>query len=488
MTTLRPYPEYKLSGIDWLGDIPANWAVRKTGHCFQVIGSGTTPQSGNALYHANGSVPWVNTGDLNDGLLHAPSKMITERTLSEYPALRVFPAGALIVAMYGATIGKTGISRFDATVNQACCVLANPTIVTTRFAQLAFIGLKPALVNLAVGGGQPNISQETVRQFQVPVPPLPEQQAIADFLDVADARISRYIAAKRRMISLLEEQKQAIINQAVTRGLDPDVPLKPSGVEWLGDIPAHWEVFPLKRWLETPITDGPHETPEWQDEGIDFVSAESMVNGRIDFDKRRGFISEVLHQTYCKKVHPRRDDIFMCKSGATTGKLAMVDTDREFSVWSPLALIRADTARVFPYFLFSALHSTYLQLQVQQTWSYGTQPNLSMLAMSRLLVALPPLDEQQGVQDFIRSESAQLELILNRVRQEMQLIQEYRTRLISDVVTGKLDVRGVELPALEDLVDSGVENALEDIVDAHLDAVGSDLLPDDELGEIDPDV
>ncbi len=463
MSILCCYPEYKPASADWAQCIPSHWMIRKAGHCFKNIGSGTTPQSGNAVYHACGSVPWVNTGDLNDGLLHAPSKTITKQALSDYPALRVFSAGALIVAMYGATIGKTGISQFDATVNQACCVLANPTIVTTRFAQLAFIGLKPALVHLAVGGGQPNISQEIVRQFQVPVPPLDEQRAIADFLDVADARISRYIAAKRHMIALLEEQKQAIINQAVTRGLDPDVPLKPSGVDWLGDIPAHWEEFPLKRWLETPITDGPHETPEWLDEGIDFVSAESMVNGRIDFDKRRGFISEALHQTYCKKVHPRRDDIFMCKSGATTGKLAMVDTDREFSVWSPLALIRADTSRVFPQFLLSALHSTYLQLQVQQTWSYGTQPNLSMLAMSRLVVALPPLDEQQRVQDFIRSESAQLELIFKRVRQEIQLIQEYRTRLISDVVTGKLGVRGVELPALDERKDSVLRDALDPI-------------------------
>ena len=130
--------------------------------------------------------------------------------------------------------------------------------------------------------------------------------------------------------------------------------------------------------------------------GVPFLSAEAVSDGRLDFGRRRGFISQEIHEMYCRKCRPQRDDIFMCKSGATTGKVAIVETDDEFSVWSPLALIRVDAQRVIAKLLFRVLQSRYLQGQVRDTWSFGTQPNLAMRAMERLVIALPPLDDQQG--------------------------------------------------------------------------------------------
>ena len=272
-------------------------------------------------------------------------------------------------------------------------------------------------------------------------PPLPEQRAIVRYLDHVDDRIRRYVSAKEKLIALLEEERQAVIHRAVTRGLDPNVPLKPSGVEWLGDVPAHWEIRPLKRWVSTKITDGPHETPDFLDDGIPFMSAESMVGGRLDFSRRRGLISREQHELYCRKCRPQSNDIFMCKSGATTGKVAIVDTADEFSVWSPLALIRVDPQKVLARLLFAVLQASYVQQQVKDYWSYGTQPNLAMNAMERIAVVLPPIVEQREVLAYLGPATKKTSEAISRARRQVELLREYRTRLIADVVTGKLDVR-----------------------------------------------
>ncbi len=223
-----------------------------------------------------------------------------------------------------------------------------------------------------------------------------------------------------------------------------------SGIEWLGKIPEHWSGTALKRWVEVKITDGPHETPEFVDEGIPFASADAVRNGRIDFDFKRGYIRPELHARYIRKVHPKRDDIFMVKSGATTGKLAIVDVDFEFSVWSPLALIRANPENLTPNFLFSALHADYIQNQVQRTWSEGTQPNISMAAIERLYVVAPPLSEQRAIATFLDHKTAHIDALIAKKEHQVELLQEKRAALISHAVTKGLD------PSVP-MKDSGIE-------------------------------
>lgn len=325
----------------------------------------------------------------------------------------------------------------------------------------------------ATGVTRYGLSHVAIKSVTVPLPSLAEQAGIVRFLDHADRQIRRAIRAKQKLIALLNEQKQAVIHDAVTRGLDPNVRLKTSGVDWLGDVPEHWDVLPLKRAVSTRITDGPHETPEFVAAGIDFLSAEAMVDGRLDSERRRGYISREAHETYCRKLRPQRDDIFMCKSGATTGKVAIVETDEEFSVWSPLALVRVDPQRALPRFMYAVLQARYVQRQVQDTWSYGTQPNLSMAAMERIVVALPPVAEQADVLVVLEKQLHSLRQAVVSAQEGIDLLREYRTRLIADVVTRKLDVREAasrlpdEVDDLEPLdeidVESGNESEIEDL-------------------------
>jgi type I restriction enzyme S subunit len=158
----------------------------------------------------------------------------------------------------------------------------------------------------------------------------------------------------------------------------------------------------------------------------------------------------------------------MCKSGATTGKVAFVDVEDEFSVWSPLALIRADRRRVVPRLLWWVLQDQYVQRQVQETWSYGTQPNLSMAAMERLLVVLPPVEEQTALVNHLEQTASRIVTAMDRAESEIDLMREFRTRLIADVVTGRLDVREVAAH----LSDEVVEPAPLDDVDALVEGDG----------------
>jgi type I restriction enzyme, S subunit len=210
---------------------------------------------------------------------------------------------------------------------------------------------------------------------------------------------------------------------------------KPSDVEWLGDIAHHWDVSPIKFLVSTPVTDGPHETPEIFDEGIPFVSAEAVSGGIINFDKIRGHITVEDHKRFSKKYKPKRGDIYLVKSGATTGRVAMVETDVEFNIWSPLAAIRCNPALVDRYFLFFYMQSKEFQTGVELSWSYGTQQNIGMGVIQNLQTPLPAPAEQRAIAAFLDRQTGRLDRLVAKKRELMERLKEKRTALISRTVT-----------------------------------------------------
>ena len=206
----------------------------------------------------------------------------------------------------------------------------------------------------------------------------------------------------------------------------------------------------LKYIVSTPITDGPHETPELLDEGIPFLSAESVKNGILDFNYKRGYISLADHKLFCKKVRPQKNDIFIVKSGATTGNCGIVTTDEEFSIWSPLALIRCDNISVLQKFIYYYSLCYSFTHQVEQSWSYGTQQNIGMGVLGNLYVTLPSSKEQQSIVDYLDKECAQIDSIAADLEKQIALLQQYKKSLITETVTKGLD-KSVPMK------DSGVE-------------------------------
>jgi type I restriction enzyme S subunit len=297
----------------------------------------------------------------------------------------------------------------------------------------------------------PGLNRETAYQSEVAVPPRPEQRAIADFLDRETARIDALVAAKERLLGILAEKRHALISRAVTRGLDSNVRLRDSGLPWLGKAPEHWQVLALKRLVVSPVTDGPHETPDFVDTGVPFVSAEAVWGGRVHLEAKRGYITREAHETYSQKYCPKQNDVYVVKSGATTGKVAIVDLQEEFNIWSPLAAIRCDPTLALPRFVFHALGSDYFQGLVKTSWSDGTQPNIGMEVLENLSVIVPPVPEQLAIVEHIERETAKLDALRAAAERTIGLLKERRAALITVAVTGKVDVtRGAKTLAKGD--------------------------------------
>lgn len=211
-----------------------------------------------------------------------------------------------------------------------------------------------------------------------------------------------------------------------------------SGVPWLGELPRHWDVKSLKHVVSSPITDGPHETPDFQDEGVPFVSAEAVAGGVIDFSRIRGHISRADHERFSKKYLPQRDDIYMVKSGATTGVTAIVETDDEFNIWSPLAAIRCSDS-FCPRFVLHFLRSRNFLEGVTLNWSFGTQQNIGMRVIENLPCVAPTLNEQRCIAAFLDRETAKIDELVAEQERLISLLKAKRLAVITHAVTKGLD-------------------------------------------------
>lgn len=207
------------SGIQWIGSIPNAWSLKRISWLFRTVGSGTTPPSDNDLYYGEGT-PWVTTGELREGTITQTTKSVTALALTNFSTLRVYSPGTLLIAMYGATIGRLALLGVPACTNQACCAMENPVGIETKFAFYALLAAKEHILVLAVGGGQPNINQDTLRSLRLPTPPMTEQHSIVQYLDTETSKIDALAAKAREMIDILKERRQALISAAVTGKID----------------------------------------------------------------------------------------------------------------------------------------------------------------------------------------------------------------------------------------------------------------------------
>ena len=217
---LDPNVEMKDSGVEWIGEIPDHWLVKKLPYVTDQMGSGTTPKSDNREYYEDGTIPWLVTGDLNDGELSTINNKITDRAIQDYSALRIFPEGSLSIAMYGATIGKLGLFLFPMTVNQANCVLVFTNNNIPKFWFYILLGHRQMIISFGTGGGQPNVSQDILRTLRFPCPDKYEQQQIVTYLDQKTKEIDTSIETEEKKIEHFKEYRQSLISNVVTGKID----------------------------------------------------------------------------------------------------------------------------------------------------------------------------------------------------------------------------------------------------------------------------
>jgi type I restriction enzyme, S subunit len=265
---------------------------------------------------------------------------------------------------------------------------------------------------------------------------------------------------KRKVIALLMEQKLAIIHRAVTRGLDPSVPLKPSGIPWISDIPQHWKVAPLKR-VCSLVRDGTHLPPARTHAGVPLLSVRNMINERIVRRPDDSFISKADFKQLNASFKILQNDVLMAIVGATLGKVAVVEDIGPFQIQRSVSILRPRPELLFYNFLATFLRSKGLQQYLWQSVAFSAQPGIYLNFVSNIPLPIPPtISEQISVCDDLQLELLPIIDAISRLEREIDLLREYRTRLVADVVTGKLDVRkaATKLPEEATLDETGASD------------------------------
>ena len=431
--------EMKHSGIPWIGEIPKEWNLNRIKNLFRIVGGNGFKD----VYQGveSGDYPFYKTSDIN-GLEDYvnQSKNYVNQDIVEIEGYNVIPCNSIIVSKIGAAMLKNHrkISSCE------CCIDNNlQALLLTGGDDVKYLYYLLKIIDFAWFDNNstiPSVNNSQLKDFPIPLPPLPEQQKIASFLDKKCSEIDEMVVLQEKIIEELKAYKQSVITEAVTKGLNPDVPMKDSEIMFVDKIPSHWKETKTLRLLSMPITDGPHETPEGLDDGIPFISADAVSDGYINFNNKWGYISKEYYDECCKKYTPRKQDIYMIKSGASTGRTAIVDTDEIFTIWSPLAVFRSNQEVMLPHFLLYVLRSDSYQKQVESKWSYGTQQNIGMRTLEKLIISYPPLSEQQEIADYLDKKCSEIDSLISIKQSKIESLKEYKKSIIYEYVTGKKEV------------------------------------------------
>lgn len=428
------YDRYKDSGIAWIGEIPKHWSKNKIIRLFSIIGSGTTPKSSKEDNY-NGSINWIQSGDINGGDIEICKNTISYTAFKEYPALKIYQAPFIIVAMYGASVGNISISQIDGCVNQACCVM-NETKQNFKYLFYAMNSVKKYLIYRAEGGGQPNISQDKIKNTWLPIPPLFEQQSISTYLDQKCGEIDELITLQEEMITKLQSYKQSVITEAVTKGLDKNVPLKDSGIEWIGEIPEHWEVKRLKYFGNNynGLTYSPNDICSSQ-EGIIVLRSSNIKDNKLCFDD-----NVYVNKEIPTKLLVNKGDILICSrngSASLIGKAALIETDIKATFGAFMMIFRGNNiCHKYLYYIVTSCISQYKWLFTTATINQLTSSMLGEIFAPFICNKL----EQQSIADYLDQRCSEIDELISIKQQKIEKLKEYKKSLIFECVTGKRKV------------------------------------------------
>lgn len=430
---LKPYEEYTESGVPWLGRVPANWSARRIKivlretDCRSSDGRGTLL----SLTRLRGLIPHSNMTE----------KLPSARTLVGY---KRYHAGQIVMNRMQAWSGMFGAGGVDGLVSPDYAVFDVLSGHETAFvlARLKSPDLvaRFALESRGIGSGFNRLYTDRFGAISISLPPLVEQAAIMRFLDWVNGRLERTIRAKRKIIALLNEQKQAIIRCTVTRGLNPSVALRPSGVPWLGDIPQHWGVWRIGQFARvgngsTPSRANPYY---WHGGSYPWLNSAQVNRGIIDsadqFVTRRA-----LGECHLPKVPRGSVLVAITGQGKTRGTAAILEIEATIS--QHVAFITPRIPVVSSSFIQVALTAAYRQLRALSDDSGSTKGAITCEDLKRFKIPIPPRGEQDELLERIHVETQAIGAMSSLLEREVVLLHEYRTRLVADVVTGKLDVR-----------------------------------------------
>ena len=449
----RAYTEVKDSGAKWFGYVPANWT------CVPLVAVASPRSVANCPDRELLSV-YLNRGVVRFSDVAEKRTNATSSDLSKY---QVVDPGDFVLNNQQAWRGSVGVSPHAGIVSPAYLVLSLSPSLYPQYANYLFrdkaMVSQYLVCSKGVGSIQRNLYWPHLKRVTTIVPPIDEQKAIARYLHATDRNITRFIRNRRRLIEVLNEQKQAIINRAVTRGLDPNAPLKPSGIDWLGNIPEHWETRRLRTVADLRVSNVDKHTKEGEVPvrlcNYTDVYKNTVVTANMPFMAATATRDEI------EAFRLRIGDVVITKDSEDwqdIGVPALVaETADDLVCGYHLAILRPRPNVAVGRFLSYALQCRGVVAQLNLAAKGVTRYGLSHGAIKAIALPVPPVEKQEPIARHIDEATASLNGAISRATREIDLIREYRTRLIADVVTGKVDVRHLAPPTgsedLEETID-----------------------------------
>ena len=424
--------EMKDSGISFIGMIPSDWNVTRNKNVFSC------------------TKELVGTASSETQLLSLTTKGIKEKDINNpegklpesFDTYQFVKKNDMVMCLFDLDVSAvfSGLSPYDGMISPAYRVLHCKNNIIPKFADYWFRYISDGRkFNHYAKNIRYTLNYEDFSTLPIVQPPIDRQCRIADYLDEKCSKIDAIIEKQQTVIEKLKAYKLSVITEAVTKGLNPDVKMKDSGIKWVDSIPSKWENRKMLSILSMRVVDGPHESPELFDEGIPYISATAVVNGKIDFSLMRGYISSEYCDECDKRYKPKQGDILVIKLGASTGKVAMVETNDRFNIWVPLAAVRCNE-EAFPRFVYYAFQSDYFLRQMELSWTFGTQQTLGVKTIEQLRILVPPISEQGEISTYLDIKCSAIDNVIAHKEAIIEKLTSYKKSLIYEVVTGKKEI------------------------------------------------
>jgi type I restriction enzyme S subunit len=428
---MNAYPEYKESGIDWLGKIPSHWKIIATKRLFNIY-SGATPQSSNDKYW-DGEIAWITPADFNtkDHYILSSDRTITHDGYNSC-STELVPRGSIVFSKR-APIGKVAIAAIDLCSNQGCLCCVPNTIANSNFFYYLMSILGDAYNQLGSGSTFLEIAAQSFANFKLIFPPIDEQKAIAAYLDEKTGKIDKLIAEKTKQVEDLRSFRTSVITEAVTHGLNPNVPLRQSGIDWLGEIPEHWNESKLKYIGEARngLTYSPEDISD--ENGLLVLRSSNIQNERLSFN------DNVYVSKQVDELMMREGDILICSrngSASLVGKCAIIPSDINATFGAFMMRYRSKIDKKFTLYLVRTTLAQY-----KSKFATSTINQLTNTMIGDMQVPVPPISEQQEIANYLDEKTAKIDKLINELNNQLAELAEYKQAVISEAVTGKVDVR-----------------------------------------------
>lgn len=439
-TKYKPYPKYRSSGIDWLGKIPDGWEAKRLRYYFDYHAGGVWGEEENG--NGNNMICF-RVADFDFDHFGLAENNLTVRNIPENQHSRILEKDDILLEKSGGgekqTVGRA--VRFDRNVRAVCSnfiekltplKVHNPRFISYLMGALYFQTINIRSIKQTTG-----IQNLDLYSFLCEVVPFPTkeiQKSIVDFLDRETAKIDGVVAKKQKLIELLKEKRQALITRAVTKGLDPKAKMKPSGVDWLGDIPEGWEVKKAK-FLSDFVSGYSFDSESYTDNGVPIIRIGDIAE-IIDFESVKKVPIEL--SLGLEKFNVKSGDILLALTGATIGKTAIYNSTEFALLNQRVAILRGKKLdqKYLTYFIASSIFKE----NIDYLCFGGAQENIGKSEIGSIIISYPKIDEQKEIVVFLDRETAKINGIIKKVEMQIEKLQEYRQALISNAVTGKIKV------------------------------------------------